>query len=149
MRDQTPKMNGNMKESLGEEALNALEAIGCIVDTRGSIHQKAAIIDDEITWFGSLNPLSHTSKTEETMARIKDKRFAGQLSQNLAIKFSKETEGLSIKKKILSVLNVDFIELHIILALMENQIILSVKIAELIHQRTSVFQVKGLLTMKW
>ena len=34
-----PKMNGNMKESLGEEALNALEAIGCIVDTRGSIHQ--------------------------------------------------------------------------------------------------------------
>lgn len=94
-----PKMNGNMKESLGEEALNALEAIGCIVDTRGSIHQKAAIIDDEITWFGSLNPLSHTSKTEETMARIKDKRFAGQLSQNLAIKFSKETEGLSIKKE--------------------------------------------------
>ena len=94
-----PKMNGNMKESLGKDALDALEAIGCIVDTRGSIHQKAAIIDDEITWFGSLNPLSHTSKTEETMARIKDKRFAGQLSQNLAIKPSKETEGLSVKKE--------------------------------------------------
>ena len=88
-----------MKESLGEEALNALEAVGCIIDTRASIHQKAAVIDDEISWFGSLNPLSHTSKTEETMARIKDKRFAGQLSQNLAIKFSKETSGLSVKKE--------------------------------------------------
>ena len=94
-----PALNGNMKHSLGEEALNALEAVGCVVDTRGSIHQKAAIIDDEISWFGSLNPLSHTSKTEETMARIKDKKFASQLSQNLAIKFSKDTAGLSVKKE--------------------------------------------------
>ena len=88
-----------MKPELGKEALNSLEAIGCIVDTRASIHQKAAIIDDTVSWFGSLNPLSHTSSTEETMARIDNKGFALQLSQNLSIKFIKEVEGASVIKE--------------------------------------------------
>jgi superfamily I DNA and/or RNA helicase len=94
-----PKLNGSMKPALGKEALDALEAIGCIIDTRASIHQKAAIIDDEISWFGSLNPLSHTSSTEETMARIENKTFALQLSQNLAIKFMKDAAGSAIAKE--------------------------------------------------
>ena len=94
-----PDRNGSMKPELGKEALNSLEAIGCIVDTRASIHQKAAIIDDTVSWFGSLNPLSHTSSTEETMARIDNKGFALQLSQNLSIKFIKEVEGASVIKE--------------------------------------------------
>ena len=94
-----PDKNGSMKPELGREALNSLEAIGCIVDTRASIHSKAAIIDDAISWFGSLNPLSHTSLTEETMARTDSKGFALQLSQNLAIKFIKEVEGASVIKE--------------------------------------------------
>jgi hypothetical protein len=28
------------------------------VETRWDIHEKVVIVDDEITWFGSLNPLS-------------------------------------------------------------------------------------------
>jgi len=94
-----PDKNGSMKPELGKEALNSLEAIGCIVDTRVSIHQKAAIIDDTISWFGSLNPLSHTSLTEETMARIDSKGFALQLIQNLSIKFVKEVEGACVIKE--------------------------------------------------
>jgi hypothetical protein len=94
-----PNLNGSMKPALGKEALDALEAIGCIIDTRASIHQKAAIIDDEISWFGSLNPLSHTSSTEETMARIQNKTFALQLSQNLAIKFMKDAAGSAVVKE--------------------------------------------------
>ncbi len=94
-----PNSNGSMKPELGKQALDSLEAIGCIVDTRVSIHQKAAIIDDAISWFGSLNPLSHTSLTEETMARIDNKEFALQLSQNLSIKFVKDVEGTSVIKE--------------------------------------------------
>ena len=94
-----PDRNGSMKPELGKQALDSLEAIGCIVDTRASIHQKAAIIDDTVSWFGSLNPLSHTSSTEETMARIDNKGFALQLSQNLSIKFIKEVEGASVIKE--------------------------------------------------
>lgn len=94
-----PDRNGSMKPELGKQALDSLEAIGCIVDTRVSIHQKAAIIDDTVSWFGSLNPLSHTSLTEETMARIDNKGFALQLSQNLSIKFVKDVEGASVVKE--------------------------------------------------
>src|SRR5438874_13453776 len=43
--------------------LDALERIGCIVDTRRDSHEKIVIIDGEILWFGSLNPLSHTAQT--------------------------------------------------------------------------------------
>jgi hypothetical protein len=94
-----PKLNGSMKPILGKEALDSLEAIGCIVDTRASIHQKAAIIDDEISWFGSLNPLSHTSSTEETMARVKNKIFASQLCQNLSINFMKKAVISAVTKE--------------------------------------------------
>jgi hypothetical protein len=94
-----PDRNGSMKPELGKQALDSLEAIGCIIDTRVSIHQKAAIIDDTVSWFGSLNPLSHTSLTEETMARIDNKGFALQLSQNLSIKFVKDVEGASVVKE--------------------------------------------------
>jgi Transposase DDE domain group 1 len=34
------------------------------------INEKVVIVDGEITWFGSLNPLSHTNRTDEMMARI-------------------------------------------------------------------------------
>jgi len=94
-----PNRNGGMHESIGKEALDALEGIGCRVDTRNNIHQKAAIIDDEITWFGSLNPLSHNSTTEETMARFDGQEPALQLASTLAIERTKELNGLAVKKE--------------------------------------------------
>ena len=74
-----PRKNGSMTKEESIKALNALEAWGCVVDTRDSIHEKAVVIDGEIVWFGSLNPLSHTTKTNEMMARIEDAEIASQV----------------------------------------------------------------------
>lgn len=80
-----PARNGSIPVDQGREALDGLEEMGCIVDTRGDIHEKVVIIDDNIVWFGSLNPLSHTSKTAEVMARIEGKQVAMQLASFLAL----------------------------------------------------------------
>jgi ssDNA-binding Zn-finger/Zn-ribbon topoisomerase 1 len=94
-----PKRNGSIPEELGRDALNGLEAMGCVVDTRWEIHEKVVIIDDEIIWFGSLNPLSHTNRTDEMMARITGKPAALQLAafMSLANGINPErADGLSV-----------------------------------------------------
>jgi hypothetical protein len=94
-----PSRNGSIPAELGRDALNALEAMGCIVDTRWNIHEKVVIIDDEILWFGSLNPLSHTNQTAEMMARVTGKPAALQLSAFMAVTSSVSPEkaaGLSV-----------------------------------------------------
>lgn len=80
-----PDRNGSIPIDQGREALDGLENMGCVVDTRGDIHEKVVIIDDNIVWFGSLNPLSHTSKTAEVMARIEGKQVAMQLAAFMAL----------------------------------------------------------------
>lgn len=65
-----PHLNGSMDPTLGKEALDMLESIGCIVDCRAKIHQKIVLIDSEIVWHGSLNVLSHSHRTEESMTRV-------------------------------------------------------------------------------
>jgi phosphatidylserine/phosphatidylglycerophosphate/cardiolipin synthase-like enzyme len=65
-----PHDNGSIPYGDGRAALDALEAMGCIVDTRKDTHEKLVIVDGETLWFGSLNPLSHSSQTGEVMARI-------------------------------------------------------------------------------
>lgn len=80
-----PAKNGSIPIEQGKEALDGLERMGCVVDTRGEIHQKLAIIDDEIVWFGSLNPLSYTTNTDETMARMSNKEVCLQISAFLAM----------------------------------------------------------------
>ena len=80
-----PSNNANIPFDQGKEALDGLERMGCVVDMRGDIHQKCAIIDDEIIWFGSLNPLSFTLHTTETMARLTDKQTALQLASFLTL----------------------------------------------------------------
>jgi PLD-like domain len=94
-----PKRNGSIPDDLGRDALNALESWGCVVDTRWDIHEKVVIVDDEIAWFGSLNPLSHTNSTDEMMARITGKPAALQLSAFMAVASGinpDKAEGLSI-----------------------------------------------------
>ena len=80
-----PGDNGGIPFEQGKAALDGLEQSGCIVDTRGEIHEKAVIIDNRIVWFGSLNPLSHTSRTDEIMARVEGKAFALQVAGFLAL----------------------------------------------------------------
>lgn len=55
----------------GNSAVHLLRKIGVIVDLRAEIHQKAVLIDNEVIFFGSANPLSYNEeKSDETMTRI-------------------------------------------------------------------------------
>jgi hypothetical protein len=90
-----PHRNGSVPEENGRAALNGLEKMGCVVDTRGNIHEKAVIIDGQTVWFGSLNPLSHTAKTAEVMARIEGSEVALQLANFLAIGKHKKLDDAS------------------------------------------------------
>lgn len=66
-----PQSQGSIPADSVNEALHLLHQLGVIVDLRYSIHEKACFIDDAVLWHGSLNPLSHTGRTDETMMRIK------------------------------------------------------------------------------
>jgi ribosomal protein S27AE len=81
-----PRFNGTIPEELGRSALEALEALGAIVDLRKEIHEKVMLIDGRVSWFGSLNPLSHTARTSELMARVEDRALAAYLAGLLSIR---------------------------------------------------------------
>jgi ssDNA-binding Zn-finger/Zn-ribbon topoisomerase 1 len=71
-----PRFNGSIPVELGKQALDALEGIGVIVDCRQKIHEKIVLVDNRIVWSGSLNPLSHTSRTDEFMTRAESEGYA-------------------------------------------------------------------------
>lgn len=75
-----PRFNGSIPEELGKQALDALEGIGVIVDCRRNIHEKIVLIDNRVVWSGSLNPLSHTSRTDEFMTRAEGEGYAEQVA---------------------------------------------------------------------
>ena len=86
----------------GAKALRILQDIGCVIDTRGMIHEKLVIIDEEIIWFGSLNPLSHTNKTDEIMLRLEGQQVALQVAAFMSltpVKDPKSARGLSARKE--------------------------------------------------
>lgn len=96
-----PPNNNAVDYDQSKEALDALESIGCVVDTRWSIHQKVVIIDERILWYGSLNPLSHTSRTDEVMARIDNPEAATQMGLFISLKpsASKTNGGVLTQKE--------------------------------------------------
>lgn len=65
-----------MSPDLTRDALDALEGIGCTVDCRNDIHEKIVLIDKSIVWHGSLNMLSHTHRTDESMTRLVNSGYA-------------------------------------------------------------------------
>ena len=87
-----PQYNGSIPPDRGKEALDALEGIGVVVDCRRDIHQKIAIVDGRVVWFGSLNPLSHTARTDEIMMRVHAPRFASELARQVAIRALKRDD---------------------------------------------------------
>jgi hypothetical protein len=97
-----PRLNGSIPVDQGKQALDALEGLGCVVDTRSQIHEKVVIIDERIVWFGSLNLLSHTARTDEMMMRIDNPAVALQVAIFMARKRVSSTEsgeGLSVTKE--------------------------------------------------
>lgn len=75
-----PQLNGSVPPEVGRQALNALEAIGAVVDCRKQIHEKIVLIDNRVVWSGSLNPLSHTSRTDEFMTRALNPDYAEKVA---------------------------------------------------------------------
>ena len=67
-----------------KELAEQLRTLGAEVLFRSGTHEKAAIIDDTISYYGSLNPLSSIN-TKETMLRVEDKAFAKALIDHLKI----------------------------------------------------------------
>jgi superfamily I DNA and/or RNA helicase len=96
-----PHRNGTMQAD-GKVALQSLDDIGCVVDTRWRIHEKVVIVDDSIVWFGSLNPLSHTDSTDEIMVRLEGEATALQVAAFVALERVKDrgsAAGISVQKE--------------------------------------------------
>src|SRR5262249_42573232 len=79
-----PKLNGTMDPGQTKQTLDALEGINCVVDCRARIHEKVVILDNEIVWYGSLNVLSHTHRTDESMTRVANAGLAQALAANMS-----------------------------------------------------------------
>lgn len=61
---------GSIRPESVLEAIHLAQRIGLVVDLRNTMHQKTAIIDGTVIYHGSLNILSFTGKTEESMLRM-------------------------------------------------------------------------------
>jgi len=72
------------KSKQHENLAKQLEQLGAEVIFRSGTHEKVIIIDENITYHGSLNPLSSIN-TRETMFRIKDRAVAKTLIKHLGI----------------------------------------------------------------
>lgn len=74
---------GHMAEQ-AQVAIEKLKQSGVLVSFRSNMHQKVAIIDNEIAWEGSLNILSHND-SEEQMRRIEGEKTIEQICNNLGL----------------------------------------------------------------
>lgn len=97
-----PNGNGSISQADSEMIAEKLSSHGILVEFRSKIHQKAVLIDSDIAWFGSLNPLSFSGKTEESMLRIKQKNITGTFASNMAINrnFAKEDPALMVEPEL-------------------------------------------------
>ena len=60
----------------------ALESTGLQIVFKSNIHQKFAIIDQSIVWYGSINLLGY-GRSEETMMRLESANIACELLKSL------------------------------------------------------------------
>jgi len=72
------------KSKQHEELAKRLKQLGAEVMFRPGTHEKAVILDENISYYGSLNPLSSIN-TRETTFRIENKAFAKTLIEHLGI----------------------------------------------------------------
>jgi superfamily I DNA and/or RNA helicase len=79
----TNQQTGEMANQ-ADIVIGQLRSIGVSVIERRSMHQKVAIIDDNIAWEGSLNILSHKD-TEEQMRRFEGPSAVEEIIRNLEL----------------------------------------------------------------
>jgi hypothetical protein len=89
-----PEENGSMDVSDSQQVIEKLEALGIVVEFRAKIHQKAVLIDENIVWFGSLNPLSYRS-TLETMIRFDHEGLSAVFAETMATNKKSMKKGMS------------------------------------------------------
>ncbi len=65
-----------------KEAVKQMETTGIHLVFKPNIHQKFAVIDQKIVWYGSINLLSYGS-AEESMMRIESNKIAYELMESL------------------------------------------------------------------
>jgi len=70
---------GVLEEGLAE-IVNDMADTGVLVDFRARMHEKFAIVDDKILWYGSLNIFSHRD-TSESMFRIVSPGICEQMAR--------------------------------------------------------------------
>ena len=67
-------------------AVELLQRADVIVDLRADVHQKAILVDHDISWVGSLNPLSFNErKSSETMWRVEGTTTTLEFGKELAL----------------------------------------------------------------
>jgi len=64
------------------ECIDILLQHGVIVQTKDRIHQKYAVIDQRLVWYGSINLLSY-GLSEESIMRIESVDIAGELLEGI------------------------------------------------------------------
>ena len=77
---------GKSQPEACEKVIKRIRQVGIVVDQRVRLHQKAVLIDSDIVWHGSLNPLSYAGKTLESMMTCRENGVALQLAENLSLK---------------------------------------------------------------
>jgi hypothetical protein len=97
-----PDKNGSMDQDESSMVVEKLEFEGILVEFRARIHQKAVLIDDDIAWFGSLNPLSFSGATAESMLRIEQDNVTGTFAANMCINraLAKEDPAFMVEKEL-------------------------------------------------
>ena len=65
-----------------QTALNLLKSSGIVVIFKSNIHQKFAVMDDKIVWYGSINLLSYGS-AEESIMRLESSNIANELIRSI------------------------------------------------------------------
>ncbi|GKT10090.1 phospholipase D-like domain-containing protein [Desulforhabdus sp. TSK] len=67
-----------------DEIVSQLKRLGVWFHTRVGMHEKLAIIDEEVLWHGSLNILSHYD-TRESMLRLESEDLVAEIVTSLSI----------------------------------------------------------------
>ena len=65
-----------------QKALNLLTSNGINIIFKSNIHQKFAIMDQKIVWYGSINLLSYGS-AQESIMRIESSNIANELMKSI------------------------------------------------------------------
>jgi superfamily II DNA or RNA helicase len=73
---------GEKKPAALQGTLDMLQHAGMNVVFRSNIHQKFALIDQKVVWYGSINLLSFGS-AEESIMRLESPNIAGELLQSM------------------------------------------------------------------